>query len=155
MLIKRKVPYFRQEKWFTCGPACLRMIFAYLGIDVTEKVLETTCETTELGTIPTQISTGAAKLGVESIATKNADLEDIRRNLEDRLPVIVLIDPSYIYGGIAGFGHFIVVLGVEEGEVIYHDPDVSDGEFRRCEIEKFLNAWNISKRWVIVCKQKY
>nr|QNO56126.1 hypothetical protein PNCMNLLH_00004 [Methanosarcinales archaeon ANME-1 ERB7]QNO56161.1 hypothetical protein LLPGBHFJ_00004 [Methanosarcinales archaeon ANME-1 ERB7] len=155
MLIKRKVPYFRQEKWFTCGPACLRMIFAYFGIDVTEKVLETTCETTELGTIPTQISTGAAKLGVESIATKNADIEDIRRNLEDRLPVIVLIDPSYIYGGIAGFGHFIVVLGVEEGEVIYHDPDVSDGEFRRCEIEKFLNAWTISKKWVIVCKQKY
>jgi ABC-type bacteriocin/lantibiotic exporter with double-glycine peptidase domain len=84
------------------------MIFAYLGIDVTEKALETTCETTELGTIPTQISTGAAKFGVEAISTKNADLEDIRRNLEDRLPVIVLIDPSYI-----------------------------------------------SKRWMVVCKQKY
>jgi len=154
MLIKLEVPYFRQEKWFTCGPACLRMIFAYLGIDVTEKAMETTCETTELGTIPTQISTGAAKLGLGAIATKNADLEDLRRNLEDRLPVIVLIDPSYIYGEIAGFGHFVVVVGIENGEIIYHDPDVSEGKFRRCEIGKFLSAWDIFKKWMVVCKQK-
>jgi ABC-type bacteriocin/lantibiotic exporter with double-glycine peptidase domain len=150
MLIKLKVPYFRQEKWFTCGPVCLRMIFAYFGIDVTEKALETICETTELGTIPTKISTGAANLGVEAIATKNADLEDLRRNLEDRIPVIVLIDPSYIYGGIAGFGHFVVVVGIENGEVIYHDPDVSEGKFLRSEMRKFLSAWNIFKRWMVV-----
>ena len=56
---------------------------AIIGLIITEKALETIGETAELGTIPTQISTGAAKFGVEAIATKNADLEDIRRNLDD------------------------------------------------------------------------
>ena len=78
----------------------------------------------------------------------------MRRNLEDRLPAIVLIDPSYIYGGIAGFGHFIVVVGIANGEVIYHDPDVSEGKFLRFEMRKFLSAWNIFKRWMVACKQK-
>ena len=155
MPIKLKVPYFRQEKWFTCGPACLRMILAYLGIDITEKALERACETTELGTTPIQITTGAAKFGMDAMATKSASLENLRRSLENRLPVIVLIDPSYIYGGIAGFGHFIVVVGIENGAVIYHDPDVPEGEFRRCDIGKFLSAWNIFNRWMITCKQKY
>ena len=75
---------------------CACMIFAYFGIDDKEKALEMTRETTELGTIPTQISTGAAKFGVEAIATKKADLEDIGQNLDDGLSAIVLIDPSNI-----------------------------------------------------------
>jgi len=154
MLLKLKVPYFGQEKWFTCGPACLRMLLAYFGNDISEEELEKACGTTELGTTPTQISTGASEFGMDAMATKNANLEDLRKNLENRLPIIVLIDPSYIYGGIAGFGHFIVITGIDEGnnEIIYHDPGISEGGFRRCEIEKFLKAWSTFKNWEISCK---
>ena len=131
------------------------MIFTYFGIDVTEAALERACETTELGTTPAQIATGAAKFGIDAVATRDANLGDLRRSLESGLPVIVLIDPSYIYDAVAGFGHFIVVVGIVKGVILYHDPDVSDGKFRRCKVEKFLNAWNVFRKWVIVCKQKY
>jgi ABC-type bacteriocin/lantibiotic exporter with double-glycine peptidase domain len=130
------------------------MLLAYFGIDVSEEELEKACGTTELGTTPTQISTGASEFGKDAMATKNANLEDLRKNLENGSPIIVLIDPSYIYGGIAGFGHFIVIVGIDEenNEIIYHDPDISEEEFRRCEIEKFLKAWGVFKNWEISCK---
>lgn len=89
------------------------MIFAYFGIDVMEESLKKACETTELGTTPAQIATGAAKFGMDTAATRDANVEDLRRSLESGLPVIVLIDPSYIYDAMAGFGHFIVVVGRE------------------------------------------
>lgn len=156
MHVKLKVTFFRQEKWYTCGPACLRMLLAYFSIDISEEELEKACGTTELGTTPTQISIGVLKFGMDGMATKNANLEDLKRSLDAGSPIIVLIDPSYIYGGIAGFGHFIVVVGMENDKMIYHDPypDISEGKFRRCEVEKFIKAWNVFKNWMVLCKQR-
>ena len=64
-----------------------------------------------------------------------------------------MIDPSPIYGGIAGFGHFIIIVGMENNKILYHDPDIHDGDFKVCEVDKFLNAWNIFTNWIIICKQ--
>jgi len=149
MHTRLNVPHFKQEKWHTCGPACLRMLLAYFDVIVSEEELEEACGTTELGTTPIQISGGASKFGMDALAIRNAGIEDLKTNLEKGLPIIVLIDPSPIYGGIAGFGHFILVVGMENNEVIYHDPGISDGDFRRCEVEKFLKAWHIFKNWMI------
>ncbi|MCD6456521.1 MAG: C39 family peptidase [Methanophagales archaeon] len=38
--MKLKIPYFRQEKWFTCGPACLRMLLTFIGIEISEDEIE-------------------------------------------------------------------------------------------------------------------
>lgn len=43
------VPYFKQEKSTTCGPACLKMILAFMGMNYSENELETICETGWLG----------------------------------------------------------------------------------------------------------
>jgi len=61
MHIKLKVPYFKQEKWYTCGPACLRMLLACFDVTTSEGELVAACGTTELGTVPIQISEGAYK----------------------------------------------------------------------------------------------
>jgi ABC-type bacteriocin/lantibiotic exporter with double-glycine peptidase domain len=127
----------------------------FYGIDVSEDEIEKACGTTELGTTPTQISTGASKFGIDATAIKNGNDDDLKTSLDAGMPIIVLIDPSYIYGGIAGFGHFVVVVGVENGKIIYHDPGIPEGKFRRCEIERFLKAWSIFKNWMVSCKQKY
>jgi len=41
-----KVPFFRQEVWYSCGPACMRMILAFLGIIKTEEEITEVCEAT-------------------------------------------------------------------------------------------------------------
>ena len=38
--MKLEVPYFKQEKSTTCGPACIRMVLEYNGIRLSEKELE-------------------------------------------------------------------------------------------------------------------
>ena len=51
------IPYFKQESWYTCGPACLRMVLAFFGIARTEAEVMKECDTTELGTTTMKIST--------------------------------------------------------------------------------------------------
>ncbi len=147
--MKLRVPYFKQAKWYTCGPACLRMILSHLNIKAAEKDLEKACGTTELGTTPTQLVAGAFKFNVNMLAVKNATVEDIQNELKNGKPVIVLIDPSNIYGGAEGFGHFVLVVGLKGDEIVYHDPDISDGIFKRCKVEIFLKAWDAFKNWMI------
>ncbi len=106
MHTKLNVPHFKQEKWYTCGPACLRMLLAHFDVIASEEELEEAFGTTELGTTPIQIPEGAYKFGMEN------------------------------------------------NKVIYHDPGISDGDFRGCEVEKFLKAWNIFKNWMITCKRR-
>ncbi|MCZ7403913.1 MAG: C39 family peptidase [Candidatus Methanoperedens sp.] len=144
-----KVPYFKQESWYTCGPACLRMVLASLGFLRTEAEVETACSTTELGTTAMQLSTAAQKFGLNASSTKNANIDDLKHKIIKGKPLIVLIDPSYLYGGISGFGHFIVIVGITAKEIVYHDPDVPNGESMHCNIEVFSMAWNAMRCWMI------
>ncbi len=144
-----KVPYFSQESWYTCGPACLRMVLAYLGIIKTEKEVKEACGTTELGTTSTQISEAFAKFEVKASSFKNANIDNLKHEIKDGRPVIILIDPSHIYGGVGGFGHFIVIVGFEDEEIIYHDPDEPHGENMKCEFEAFLKVWSATRCWMI------
>jgi len=144
-----KVPYFKQENWYTCGPSCMRMILAYLGVKTTEKDVMNACGTTELGTTSTQISDAFVKFKVKASSIKNANIDDLKNEIKEGRPVIVLIDPSQIYGGVSGFGHFIVIVGINDDEVKYHDPDEPHGDYIKCDFETFLQAWNTTRNWMI------
>lgn len=144
-----EIPFFKQESWFTCGPACLRMVLAFFGIVRTEAEVVKECDTTELGTTTVKLSTGAYKFGLKSSSLKNASIDDIKNELRKGRPVIVLIDPSYLYGGISGFGHFIVIVGFSDEEIIYHDPDILEGKYMHSKNVTFQNAWETTRCWMI------
>jgi len=143
------VPFFKQENWYTCGPACLRMVLAYLGIIKTEEEVTEACGTTELGTTSMQMSVAFQKYGIKASSVKNANINDLKHEINEIRPIIILIDPSYIYGSLSGFGHFIVIVGFEDGEIVYHDPDEPDGKYMKCDFETFLKAWNATRCWMI------
>ncbi len=149
-----RVPYFKQESWYTCGPACLRMVLAFFGITRTESEVKAACGTTELGTTTMQISSAAQKFNLKAFSVKNANIDDIKQEIKEGRPVIVLVDPSYLYGGISGFGHFIVVVGFTNIGIIYHDPDIPDGESMLCNLETFGSAWNAMRCWLVVIKKE-
>lgn len=125
------------------------MVLAFLGIIKSEAEVKAACGTTELGTTLTQISSAFQKFGLKASSVKNANIDDLKQEIRERRPVIVLIDPSHLYGGIGGFGHFIVILGFENKNIMYHDPDVPEGEFMRCSLETFHMAWNATRCWMI------
>ncbi|MGR3177687.1 MAG: cysteine peptidase family C39 domain-containing protein [Candidatus Anammoxibacter sp.] len=60
------VPYFKQEKSTTCGPACVRMVLAYKGVEVTESALEEVCKTSWLGNTCEELATGSQEIGFQA-----------------------------------------------------------------------------------------
>jgi ABC-type bacteriocin/lantibiotic exporter with double-glycine peptidase domain len=54
-MIVSEVPYYKQKEWYTCGPACLRMLLKHTGTSASEEDVAKACGTTELGTTPFQM----------------------------------------------------------------------------------------------------
>ena len=67
------------------------------------------------------------------------DLEYVSGSLAKGFLFIALVDFVVLYGGIEGFGHFVVIMGIEGDSVSYHDLDLN-GELSRAAVE-FLSAW--------------
>ena len=137
--MKLRIPYFKQEKTTTCGPACLRMVMAFEGKSLSEAEIEKICKTSWLGNTCEDIVKGARKLGLESEIIENFTKKHLAKLLQDRHPVIALIDPSVLYGGIPGFGHFVLITGLEKEEIYYHDPDIK--EDLSIKVNIFFSAW--------------
>lgn len=137
--MKLEVPYFEQEKSTTCGPACVRMVMAYHGVEQPETELEEVCETSWLGNTCEELASGAQKLGFEVEVIENITLESLEDSVRSGTPVIALLDPALLYGGIQGFGHFVVIIGLEKGMVYFHDPDLEKDLSKDTRI--FCNAW--------------
>ena len=55
------------------------------------------------------------------------------------IPLIALLDPAILYYGIQGFGHFVVITGLERGMVYYHDPDLRRDLSK--DVQEFFRAW--------------
>lgn len=143
------VPYFEQEKYYTCGPACLRMILASNGIIRSEAEIITACNTTKNGTTSTQISAAAHQFNLKASTINNANISDIEQEIEAENPVIVQIDPGYLDGSNNGTGHFIVIVDFQDERIAYHDPNVPDGKIMSCTTESFIMSWNARNCWMI------
>ncbi len=59
------VPHFFQSSEQTCGAACLRMLFAALGVAHDEATIAQSCQTTPLGCTVQDLVMGAQALGLQ------------------------------------------------------------------------------------------
>jgi len=138
--MKLNIPYFRQEKNTTCGVACLRMVMAFYSKDIKEFELEETCETGWLGNTCGELVQCVQKYGFEAEEIENITTDYVKTILRKNHPIIALLDPAILYGGIEGFGHFVVITGLEDDKICYNDPDM-DKEITK-NITDFFKAWN-------------
>lgn len=60
----------------------MRMVLAFLGIIKTEEEITQVCDTTELGTTPTQISEGFAILGIKTSSVKNTNIKELKNEIK-------------------------------------------------------------------------
>ena len=137
--MKLEVPYFKQEKSTTCGPACIRMILEYNGIRLSEKGLEDIFETSWLGNTCEELASGVEKLGFLSEVVENFTMETLKETLNRGIPIIALLDPAVLYGGLQGFGHFVIIIGLEQNVIYYHDPDMGIELVK--DVQLFFTAW--------------
>lgn len=107
--------------------------------DIPESDLEEVCDTSWLGNISSELVRGVEKLGFEAEEIENVTLDYIVAALRDGVPLIALLDPAVLYGGLEGFGHFVVITGLEGDKIVYNDPDM-DKDLQR-DTTEFFKAW--------------
>jgi len=115
------------------------MVLAFNGIEQSEVQLENLCETSWLGNTCEELASGAQEFGLSAEVVENLTKDGLKDFLRDGIPLIALLDPAMLYNGIQGFGHFVVITGLERGKVYYHDPDLK-GDLCR-EVDEFFKAW--------------
>jgi len=126
-----------------CGPATLKMIFDYYGIEKSEQEIAKLCGTTEdLGTDDKGIKKVAESLGFNVEIKNNSTFEDIQKWLDKKVPVIV----NWFTRGRADYddsevadGHYSVVAGLDDEFIYIQDPEI--GKLRKVEREDFMKVW--------------
>ena len=126
-----------------CGPASLKTVLDYYGVEKSETELATLCSTTkELGTSEEGIRKAAINLGFKVETKQNSTFEDIQGWLDKEVPVIVdwftrgRID--YDESEVAD-GHYSVVVGLDNEYIYIEDPEL--GKMRKIKKEDFMIVW--------------
>lgn len=126
-----------------CGPACLKMVFDYYGIEKTEEeIAKLTGTTDDLGTDDEGIIKAAEGLGFKVEIKNESSFEEIQEWLNKKTPVIV----NWFTRGRIDYddsqvpdGHYSVVAGLGEEFIYLQDPEI--GKLRKIEKSDFMKVW--------------
>lgn len=126
-----------------CGPASLKMVFDYYGIEKLEAEIAKLCGTTEeLGTDDQGMKKAAESIGFKVEIKDNSTFEDIQKWLHKKIPVVV----NWFTRGRIDYteeevsdGHYSVVVGLDDEFIYLQDPEI--GKLRRIKRDDFMKVW--------------
>jgi len=126
-----------------CGPAALKMVLDFYGVDKEEKELAELLGTDpNLGTDDKSIKRVAEELGFKVEIKNFADFDDIQDWLDKKVPVIVdwftIGRKDYPEDSVAD-GHYSVVVGLDEEFIYLQDAEV--GRMRKIGRDDFKRVW--------------
>ena len=160
------VPHVRQKADF-CGEACAEMYLAKLGSGIDQDyvfdqagldpTLGRGCYTRELSTALTRIGfrVGAVWYGVpanNSAAGLDVMFRDLHADLAAGIPSIVCM---HYDNSPTATEHFRLILGFDSAadEIIYHEPAVDRGAYRRMKRRQLLKLWPLKydqQQWTVI-----
>jgi predicted double-glycine peptidase len=134
------VPYFEQETLFSCGPAALKMMLLFYGVEKTEEELSERLHTNkEKGTLHKDMIRVAQEEGFYVFENIESSMVEIGGLLKLHIPVIVhFFEPS------ENDNHYAIIIGVDETHLVFNDP--WNGEKMTLEIGDFFKRWSSEKR---------
>ncbi len=116
-----------------CGPASLKMVVNYFGIPATEKQLaHLSGHSSHKGASAKGLITAAKTLGCQGFVKDFAEINDIRKYLKKKIPVIVDWFSEYV-------GHYSVVVDIKEDSIYLQDPEL--GHLRSMKLTRFKSVW--------------
>lgn len=126
-----------------CGPASLKIVSEYYGVELTEKRLaELSGWNESLGVDAAGIAKAAKELGFKVKVKNNSDFGDVKYWLNARVPVIV----NWFTRGRSDYqdsevadGHYSVVAGLDDDFMYLQDPEI--GRIRKIRKRDFLRVW--------------
>lgn len=130
-----KAKPFKQSKGY-CGPASLKIILSYYGIDKSEKYLAKLTNTSRSkGCYGKELVKAGKKLGFKSYYKDNCSINDLKKLIKQNIPVIIdWFSPDPEEGG-----HYSIVVGFERQKIILIDPYF--GKKKKIRTDKFLSRW--------------
>jgi len=146
--MKLRLPFYKQDKSYTCGPAALQGVLDFLGTFKSEGWLTSHLHTDkEKGTSHEEMIRLAERLGFQTHTHPRGSLREIKYFLKQELPIIVnYIEPE------DEEGHYAVVSGLENGNIILNDPWL--GRDFKLQTQDFKKRWHNSagnsQAWLLV-----
>ena len=115
------LPHHRQEREYTCTPACVRMVLDFFGQSMQEEDIARLLETNENGTVFSRIR-NVEPLGFDASVSQGT-YQDIQQHFAQGLPVIVPVDTFFLttYGPVHS-PHSVVVVGATRTRTAIADP---------------------------------
>lgn len=126
-----------------CGPAVIKMVLDYYGIEKTEAEIAVLANKDDnLGISDQDIKRVVESFGLKVEIKNFASFEDIQVALDKNAPVIV----DWMTRGRADYsedelvdGHNSVVVGLDDENIYLQDPEV--GRLRKIPKEDFIRVW--------------
>jgi ABC-type bacteriocin/lantibiotic exporter with double-glycine peptidase domain len=143
--MQSKLPFYRQEKPYSCVPACLRMVLAAKGYVVSELVLRERCDCTFLGTDALTAVDALRAMGFSNSSKCTLRLTELMMDLNAGCYPIVFLNLLPIDG--VNDPHAMVVTAVDDDSVYVYDP--LQGE-RLLPRSTFDTAWAMMRNLVIL-----
>jgi len=143
-------PELRQTYNFDCGASALQQVLCYYGVEEREdnlmKQLKTvTTEQQEHGTKLSNLKKVAEYYGLDAEVKKNMKIDDLKKLIDDKTPVILLIqawrDFSVNKEWKKDFsdGHYVSCIGYDDRCLYFEDPS----SFTRT----YLSYEELEERW--------
>ncbi|NWF98783.1 MAG: peptidase C39 family protein [Nitrospirae bacterium] len=142
MHLIENVPFFPQEE-YQCGPASLAGVLNYYGLKISpEEIANEIYSKSARGTLTIDMVLFAQKIGM-SAKQYSGSLDDIRKNIDNKNPVIVMIDTGIFF---VQQYHFMVITGYNEEGIIVNSGKVQN---KFMPENNFLNMWEKTKYWML------
>jgi predicted double-glycine peptidase len=140
------VPFVYQSYDYTCGVAALQSILYYYGKDFRHDELVKALEPDLInGTNYKRMVEFARSSGFQVDVLTHMSLEDLKRLIDDRKPVIVLIqawpDSPVQWRETWNEGHYAVAAGYDGRNIYFMDPSTL-GHYTFIPIPEFLDRWH-------------
>ena len=123
-----------------CGPASLKMVLDYYGINKSEQELSTMLNTnSELGTNLKDIKRVAEELNFKAEIQNESSFDEINIWLNKKVPVIVDWFSRGLSNSSVSDGHYSLVIGLNNEHIYLLDPEI--GAERVLKRDDFLRVW--------------
>ncbi|MEM3113400.1 MAG: cysteine peptidase family C39 domain-containing protein [Candidatus Pacearchaeota archaeon] len=148
-----KLKYYSQDRTYTCGPTCLKMVFEFFGKKIREGKLVKLTKTKKSGTSHRNMIKVSRRHGFYCYVHNDASLNQVRHFIDLKLPVIVnFTEPD------GNEGHYAVVIGYKHGKIIMNDP--WNGKNFKMNSSEFKRRWydyhkhHKYTNWLLVLSRK-
>lgn len=136
-----KIPFYKQDTEYTCGPASLQMVLSFLGDFKSEFELARRAKTSkETGTSHGGMIETAKREGFFVYVNSDSSAEEIKYFLGLGHPVIVdFLEPS------SNIGHYGVATAIKKGGLFFRETICLNDPWNGGDFKILLNEFE--KRW--------